>query len=108
MPRLDGFLDENKIQNFKNEFYKEYPNLQSKKIILFAPTYRGDGQKTANYNYDWLDLKEIYDFCGEEMMRALRNKDYEIEKVHQFVKDNYDEYDGHAADKAIDAILLKK
>ena len=44
----------------------------------------------------------------EEMMRALRNKDYEIEKVHQFVKDNYDEYDGHAADKAIDAILLKK
>ena len=188
----------------KNEFYKEYPNLQSKKIILFAPTYRGDGQKTANYNYDWLDLKEIYDFCGEEyvflvkmhpfvddpiqipqeyqnrimdfasypnindlyyvteilitdyssnyfeyslmerpilfytpdrevyelsrgvhrsvkecapgkvcdtfeeMMRALRNKDYEIEKVHQFVKDNYDEYDGHAADKAIDAILLKK
>ena len=41
-------------------------------------------------------------------MRAILNKDYEIEKVHQFVKDNYDEYDGHAADKAIDAILLKK
>ena len=44
----------------------------------------------------------------EEMMDALRNKDYEIEKVHQFVKDNYDEYDGHATDKAIDAILLHK
>ena len=44
----------------------------------------------------------------EEMMRALRTKEYESEKVHQFVKDNYDEYDGHAADKAIDAILLKK
>ena len=66
MPRLDGFLDENKIRNFKNEFYKNIQILQSKKIILFAPTYRGDGQKTANYNYDWLDLKEIYDFCGEE------------------------------------------
>ena len=44
----------------------------------------------------------------EEMMTALKNKDYEIEKVYKFVEENFDEYDGHAADKAIDYILLNK
>ena len=42
----------------------------------------------------------------DELMEALENKDYEIEKIYQFVKDNFNNYDGHAADKAIDKILL--
>ncbi len=204
MPRLDGFLDENRIADFRKEFYEQYPDFKDKKIILFAPTYRGNGQKTAYYDYSWLDLKEIYDFCGdeyiflskmhpfisepivipdeykdriidfaeypnindlyyvtevlitdyssnyfeyslmekpvvfftpdreiyelsrgvhrsvkdsapgkvcdtfEEMMTALKTKDYEVEKIYQFVKENFSNYDGCATDKAIDRILLNK
>ena len=204
MPRLDGFLDENTIRDFRKEFYQEYPAFKGKKIILFAPTFRGGGKKTAHYNYDWLDLEKIYQFCGEEyvflvkmhpfvdkepieipeeyqeriidfatypnindlyyvtdilitdyssnyfeyslmkkpilfytpdrelyelsrgvhrsvkecapgkvcdtfdeLMNALENKDYEIEKVYQFVEENFADYDGHASDKAINQILLK-
>lgn len=204
MPRLDGFLNEDNIADFKKQFYGVHPDLEGKKIILFAPTFRGNGQKSAYYDYSWLDLKEIYDFCGdeyiflvkmhpfvsdsieipeeyasrikdfalypnindlyyvtdvlitdyssnyfeysllkrpiifftpdreiyelsrgvhrsvkehapgkvcdtfEEMMDALRTGDYEIEKVYKFVEENFGEYDGHAADRAIDYILLGK
>ena len=44
----------------------------------------------------------------EEMMDALRTGDYEIEKVYKFVEENFGEYDGNAADRAIDYILLGK
>lgn len=203
MPRLDDFLNENTISIFRKNFYQEYPNMKDKKIILFAPTFRGGGQKSAHYNYEWLNLKKIYDFCGdeyiflvkmhpfvddpieipqkyrdriidfadypnindlyyvtdilitdyssnyfeyslmkrpilfytpdreiyelsrgvhrsvkecapgkvcdtfEELMSALENQDYEIEKVYKFVEDNFSNYDGHATDKAIDQILLR-
>lgn len=77
MARLDDFLDQNKITQFKKDFYKEYPKLQGKKVILFAPTFRGTGQEEAYYDYDMLDLKQIYDFCGEEYVF--------LSKVHPFV-----------------------
>lgn len=204
MARLDDFLDEDKIESFKKDFYNQYPKLKNKKIVLFAPTFRGTGQKTAHYDYDKIDLKRIYEFCGDkwafiikmhpfikeaiyipegykdrildfssyknindlyyitdvlitdyssnyyeyallkkpvlfytydrefyeltrgvhrdvkshapgkvcdtfdELMKALENEDYEKEKIDKFVKDNFGEYDGHAADKAIDIILLKE
>ena len=204
MPRLDGFLDEERISEFRKEFYGQHPEMKDKKIILFAPTYRGKGQKTAYYDYSWIDLREIYEFCGseyiflvkthpfvkvpidipeeyrdriidfasypninnlyyitdllitdyssnyfeyslmkkpvlfftpdreiyelsrgvhrsvkesapgkvcdtfEEMMDAMRNEDYEVEKIYQFVKNNFANYDGRATDKAIEQILLAK
>lgn len=204
MARLDDFLDEEKIENFKNDFYNQYPQLKDKRIVLFAPTFRGTGQKTAYYDYDKIDLKRIYEFCGDEwafiikmhpfvkepidipetykecifdfasyqnindlyyvtdvlitdyssnyyeyallkkpvlfytydrefyeltrgvhrdvkshapgrvcdtfdeLMDALENGDFEKEKIDKFVEDNFGEYDGHAADKAIDIILLKE
>ena len=204
MPRLDGFLNEDTIRTFREDFYQEYPAMKDKKIILFAPTFRGGGQKSAHYDYSWLDLKKIYEFCGDEyiflvkmhpfvdkepiqipeeyqdriidfatypnindlyyvtdilitdyssnyfeyslmkkpilfytpdrelyelsrgvhrsvkecapgkvcdtfdeLMDALKNKDYEVEKVYRFVEENFSNYDGHASDKAINRILLQ-
>jgi len=43
----------------------------------------------------------------DELMDALKNKDYEIEKTLKFREENFSKYDGHAADKIIDTILLK-
>lgn len=204
MARLDDFLDGEKIASFKEAFYREYPALEGKKVVLFAPTFRGTGQKDAYYDYNMLDLKRLYDFCGDEwrflikmhpfvrepiqipkayqdrifdfasypnindlyyitdvlvtdyssnyyeyallkkpvlfytydrafyeltrgvhrdvkshapgkvcdtfdeLMQALETEDYEAEKIEAFVKENFGEYDGHAADRAIDEILLGK
>ena len=43
----------------------------------------------------------------DELMEALENQDYEIEKVYRFVEENFSNYDGHASDKAINRILLR-
>lgn len=79
LPRLDGYLDEDRIKQFKKDFFKEYPELKNKKIILFAPTYRGRGQKTAYYDYSKLDFERLYNFCGDEYAILF--------KMHPFIKE---------------------
>ncbi len=202
MARLDGFLNEDVIQSKTDDFYEYHPECRGKKLILFCPTFRGSNQKSAHYNYENLNLPEIYDFCGEdyiwafkmhpfvhnqfdipeqftdrildlssvqnindlyyvtdimitdyssayyefsllrrpilfftydrtiyeldrgvhrsvletapgkvcdtfdELMNALRTGDYEIEKTIAFAEDNFGEYDGKAADRIIDTIIL--
>lgn len=202
--RIDGYMDEEKIQSFKENFYKEYPQFQEKKIILFAPTFRGKGQRDAFYPTRLLEQDKIYDMCGDEyvflikmhpfirkririeeeyqnrifefsdypdinqlfyvteilitdyssniyefslqrkpiisfaydkaeyelirsvhrtldkyapgkvcttldeVIETIQNEDFEMEKLHQFVADNFDETEGYAADKVIDHILLNQ
>lgn len=80
MARLDNFLDENTQEEFKNQFYKEYKNLENKKIILFSPTYRGTGQATAYYDFSKIDFKQIYDFCGDEYIFLIKLHPFILEK----------------------------
>lgn len=77
--RNDGYNDEENIGAFKEEFYKEYPHLKNKKIILFAPTFRGDSVRTAYYPYEVLNQKEIYDLCGKDKVFLL--------KMHPFIRE---------------------
>ncbi|WP_052009232.1 CDP-glycerol glycerophosphotransferase family protein [Listeria grayi] len=35
--------------------------LKIKKVILFAPTFRGGGRKSAHYPYEYLNLRKIYE-----------------------------------------------
>lgn len=81
MPRLDDFLDINRINEFKEKFYTDYDWLKDKKIILFAPTYRGKGQKYAYYDYDKLDLGAIYDFCKDEYAFLIKMHPFIEEKI---------------------------
>ena len=84
IPRTDIFFDEKYRSKIKNKLYKKYPVLKEKKVILFAPTFRGKGQKTAYYNFEWIDLKKFSETF---------NKDYVcIFKLHPFIK-NKPEYD---------------
>ena len=79
LPRIDALLDEKAHEDFVKGFYEEHPDLKDKKIILFAPTFRGMGQKTAHYPYEYLDYQRIYDFCGDEYVFLL--------KMHPFLVD---------------------
>lgn len=65
MPRMDGFLDEEVVTKCKDDFYAKHPECEGKKLILFAPTYRGAEQKLAYYDYDKLDLAKINELCEE-------------------------------------------
>ena len=79
MARLDGFLEPETVEHYRNEFYSNHPELEGKRLILFCPTFRGTDQKVATYDYDKLDLDRVYEFCGDEYVWAF--------KMHPFVVD---------------------
>jgi len=77
LPRLDDYLDEGKIEEFKTSFYNKYPSFKSKKIILFAPTFRGKGQLEADYDYSQIDFERLDKACKDEYVVLF--------KMHPFV-----------------------
>ena len=80
MPRLDHFLDESTAQSAADDLYGRFPGLKGKRVILFAPTFRGSGQKTAHYPYNFLNIAEIYRLCEE-------TNSFFIFKMHHFIKE---------------------
>lgn len=78
MPRMDEFLDENYRAETTERLYNEYPLCSGKKVLLFAPTYRGKNKKTAHYPYSLIDFERLYQLCGEEYVVLF--------KMHPWVK----------------------
>lgn len=66
MPRMNNFLDKSTIEYTSNKLYKKNPNLKNHKVILFAPTFRGEGQDDAFYDISKINLDEIYKFCKKK------------------------------------------
>ncbi len=65
MPRLEHFLDKSHMDDVTASFYETFPELKGKRIITFAPTYRGSNQKNAYYDFSKLDFDRLYEFCKE-------------------------------------------
>lgn len=65
MPRMDEFLDPQYKEVKKALLLEQYPMCKDKKVILFAPTYRGVNRKKAYYPYDYIDMEGLYRVCGE-------------------------------------------
>lgn len=82
LPRLDGYLDKEKIAKVKEELYQINNLWKNKKIILFAPTYRGKGQNDAYYDFDKIDFEKLYDLCKEKYIVLF--------KFHPFIKEKID------------------
>ena len=80
MPRLDNFLNKENILKITNELYEMNSNLKEKKVILFAPTYRGENQSEAFYDFEQLDFEKIYQFCQ-------KNNFVFVIKKHPFIKE---------------------
>lgn len=78
LPRVDWFLDQERAARFKEDFYAQHPALKDKRIILFAPTFRGRSIYKAFYDYDWIDFDALYEACGSDTVVLFR--------MHHFVK----------------------
>lgn len=79
VPRTDIFFDENYKNKKLSEIYSKYPMLKDKKVIMFAPTFRGNGQKTATYDFEEFDVKRLKEKLGDEYII--------ISKLHPFIKE---------------------
>lgn len=82
IPRSDMFFDENKKNQAKEELYTRYPTLKNKRVILFAPTFRGNGKKSAYYPVEWFNVQEIYKSLNENDILLIRNHPFIKEKIN--------------------------
>lgn len=81
MPRMDEFLDPLNRETLTKELYKQYPFCKGKKVILFAPTYRGNNSSTAFYPYELIDFKGLYELCADEYVVLFKMHPWVIENI---------------------------
>ena len=80
MPRTDIFFDEGYGAQKRTEFFERYPFAKGKQVLLFAPTFRGDGFNSAHYPEEYIDFEGLGEFCRQKGWVI-------IFKMHPFVKD---------------------
>ena len=79
VPRTDLFFNEDMKKEAINKVYSRYPYLKDKKVVLFAPTFRGTGQTNAKFDVD-IDLNKLVNNLDDDYVLAL--------KMHPFVSNN--------------------
>ena len=79
IPRTDVFFDEAYKAAARKKFYDEHPTFKGKKIILFAPTFRGMVKETAFYPTEMFDINEVCSKIPEDYAIIIKH--------HPFVKD---------------------
>ncbi|MCD8785231.1 teichoic acid ribitol-phosphate polymerase TarL [Staphylococcus gallinarum] len=79
VPRTDTLFDEQYEQQIVAEMEAELPIIQGKKVVLFAPTFRGNGHHTAHYPFFKIDFARLAQYCQTNQAVILF-------KMHPFVK----------------------
>ncbi|MEU1540697.1 CDP-glycerol glycerophosphotransferase family protein [Actinacidiphila glaucinigra] len=79
LPRIDTFLDKERTEKVVEDFFTAHPKLEGKRIILFAPTFRGKSIGDAHYDYDRIDFAKLYEACGDKSVVLFR--------MHHFISD---------------------
>ncbi|NBJ68821.1 MULTISPECIES: CDP-glycerol glycerophosphotransferase family protein [Clostridia] len=82
IPRADIFADEKYKSYVKSKLTDMYPFIKNKKVILFAPTFRGNGQASAHYPFEVLNLKQLYEELHEEYVFLFKIHPFVNNKLH--------------------------
>ncbi len=97
LPRTDLFFDHSRMSERKQKFYKEYPELSGKKLVLYAPTFRDQEKDHPRLMLDTLKL-------GKEMP-----EDYVfLLRLHPFVADAYKREELHNKEKQDNLISMSE
>ena len=73
VPRTDIFFDEAYKREIRAKIFSTYPMLKDKKVILFAPTFRGSSKKEGNYPHYRFDYKKIFERLGDEYRIIIKH-----------------------------------
>ena len=65
MPRTDIYFDQEYIANARANLLKHFPEIGDRKVILFAPTFRGKSIKKSFYNLD-IDFRKYKEALGDK------------------------------------------
>lgn len=72
IPETDIFFDEGEMSKAVYNIRKKFNLDDSKKLIVFAPTYRAPSQKNASYDFDFLDLDSLYEELHDDYIFAFK------------------------------------
>ena len=81
VPRTDRLFDWEYEEEKRAELYEKYPAFKDNRVILFAPTFRGDGNKDAYYPAEAFDVNQFMEKQPEDTVLILKN--------HPFVKQKF-------------------
>lgn len=79
-PRTDLFFNKNIIQEKKDDFFKTYPELINKKIILYAPTFRENEVISDDIKIN-LDIQKLISSLDDKYVLGLRFHPYLAKKI---------------------------
>lgn len=87
MPRVDHLYNDEYIKQTRDKLYFKYPILKDKKIILYAPTFRGNIIK--GFSLVDFDDKKLIDGLSDEFILVYKHhpliKDYKITKHDRII-----------------------
>ena len=94
IPRMDRFFDPKSREAGRAAAHEAFPQTRGRMAILFAPTFRGNGAKSATYPTELLDYEALHALCVEKDAVC-------IIRLHPFVRDPL-EIPEHLQDRIID------
>lgn len=80
-PRCDVLTSKKYQRKITNKFYKKYPELKDKKLLLFAPTFRGKGNSDCYYPTERFDVDKVLDTLGDDWAVLV--------KLHPYLKESF-------------------
>nr|MBP3597984.1 CDP-glycerol glycerophosphotransferase family protein [Eubacterium sp.] len=79
LPRTDLLLQPQYLEEKRQAFYKEYPQLQGKRCILYAPTFRDDEVEVPKLH---LNLDEMSQKMSKDDVLLIRLHPHVAERIH--------------------------
>ena len=70
-PQVDYFFREHDIDAWKRELYEKYPEMKGKKLVLYAPTFRGDEERDKKL-LESFDFETFQKELGEDYFLMVR------------------------------------
>ncbi len=71
--RTDLFFEKDFLDSAKERVYEAFPNARNKKVILYAPTFRG---KVRSARTGIIDIERFYQELGEDYVLILKHHPY--------------------------------
>ncbi|HEM1992819.1 TPA: CDP-glycerol glycerophosphotransferase family protein, partial [Listeria monocytogenes] len=92
VPRTDVFFDQEYVAYTKEKYMKMYPQLRDKKVLLYAPTFRGGPNERFNYSVV-LDIAALKKELGDTHILILKfhpvikNVSFNVDENDPFILD---------------------
>ncbi len=86
-PRCDILKDEEYKKQKIDEFFSQFPTLKGKKLLLFAPTFRGKGNGNCYYPTEKFNVDKVLETLGDNWGIIIKMHPYLTEKM-TFSKEN--------------------